>query len=64
MMTMLSYEEWLEGLTSDELQEAYMMGGGDDDVALMRAYWIESATIDDINRDNQKDDEAEVFFSK
>jgi len=35
----ISYEEWLESLNKEQLEEAKMLGGGDNDIALMRAYY-------------------------
>jgi len=35
-----NYEDWVDSLTPEQLEEAYMIGGGNDDIALMRAYWL------------------------
>lgn len=38
-----NYEMWLDSLTDEDLTEAHMIGGGEDDISLMRAYHIQMA---------------------
>ena len=40
----MDYAEWVENLTEEELEEAFMLGGGDDESALVKAYKILEVT--------------------
>jgi hypothetical protein len=55
---MLDYETWLDSLTDEDLEEAYMIGGGKDDISLMRAYHIQMSEAIENQWQEEKDIEA------
>ena len=57
-MTIPDYETWADSLGGQELQEAYMLGGSDDEVGLMRAYHIIMSEVAEEYRDEQRDMDA------
>ena len=53
---MSTYENWLDSLTDEEIQEAYEIGGEDTDLGLMRAYHIAVAEHQEYQRESARDD--------
>lgn len=50
-----TFEDWLESLSEQELQEAYMLGGSDDDNGLIMAYHIQMSEVAEFKREEQRE---------
>ena len=53
-----TFEDWVDSLDKEELEEAYQLGGSKDDIGLMRAYHIQAEMEAEFRREEAREMKA------